>query len=76
MTYILGMILFIEIAASCHHLLHPGPEPLAGPGHGVPLEAAHHLLHLLDQGVQSLFRTFINIQLSDAPRKIVHLSAA
>ncbi len=66
------MTLFTEIAASCHHLLYPGPEPLAGPGLGVPLEAAHHLLHLVDQGVLSLFRTFINIQLSDAPRKIVH----
>jgi hypothetical protein len=33
------MTLFTEIAASCHHLLYPGPEPLAGPGLGVPLEA-------------------------------------
>ncbi len=66
------MTLFTEIAGSCHHLLFPGPEPLSGPGHGVPLEVAHHLLHLVDQGVLSLFRTFIDIQLSDATRKIAH----
>jgi hypothetical protein len=66
------MTLFIEIPVSCDHLLSPGPEPLAGPGHGVPLEDAHHLLHLVDKGVRSLLRTFINIQLSDAKHKIVH----
>jgi hypothetical protein len=50
-TDILGMTLFIEIAVSCHHLLYPGPEQLAGPGQGVPLKDAHHLLHLVDQRV-------------------------
>ncbi len=70
--YILAMTLFPKIAASCYHLLYPGPEPLSGPGHGVPLEVAHHLFHLVDQGVLSPFRTLINIQLNDATCKIAH----
>jgi hypothetical protein len=53
-----------------------GPEQLAGPVHGVPLKAANHLLNLVDQGVRSVLRTFINVQYRDAPHKIVQWSPA
>ncbi len=53
----LGITLFNEIVASCHHCLHPGHEQLAGHGHGVLLEAAHQLLDLVDQGVQNVLRS-------------------
>jgi hypothetical protein len=62
------MMSFNEIVVSCHHCLYPGPEPLAGPSHGVLLEAAHLLLNHVDQGVQSFLKTFINIQRSNAPQ--------
>ncbi len=70
------MTSFSKIDISCHHCLYPGPELLAGPCHGVPLEAVHQLLNLLAQGVRSLLKTSINIQLRDAPHKTVHASAA
>jgi hypothetical protein len=45
---------FQVIAASLHYDLNPGSEPPAVPGHGVPVEDAHHLLDLLHQGAGSL----------------------
>jgi hypothetical protein len=68
---ILGVTLFNEIAVSCHHSLYSGPEQLAGHGHGVPLKDAHHLLVLVDQEVQNILGTLINIQFTDAPHKTV-----
>ncbi len=53
----LGITLFNEIAASCHHRLYPGHEPIAGHVHGVLLEAAYHLINLADQGVQNFLRS-------------------
>ncbi len=50
-----------EVALNLHQGLNPGLEPHAGPSHGVPVEAAHHLLVLLDQGVQSVMRNLINM---------------
>ncbi len=44
------MILFDKVAISLHHGLDPGLEKLAGPRHVDLVEAAHHLLNLLDQG--------------------------
>jgi hypothetical protein len=52
-----GITLIYETAASCHHGLYPGHEQLAGHGHGVLLEAAHHLLNLADHGVQNVQRS-------------------
>ncbi len=69
-------MLFNKIAVSCHHHLYPGPEPLVGHGHGVPRKDPHHLLNLVDQGVQNFIRTLINIQLRDAAHKIVQWSPA
>jgi hypothetical protein len=42
------IILFKEVAVNFHRRLDPGLEVLAGPGHGVHVEAAHHLLNLVD----------------------------
>jgi hypothetical protein len=69
-------MLFKKIAVSCHHHLYPGPEPLVGHGHGVPLKAPHQILNLVDREVRSLIRTPNNIQLRDATHKIVQWSPA
>ncbi len=55
------MILFDEVAAILHHGLDPGPLVLVGPHHSVPVDAVHHLLSLLDQGVCSVMKTLINL---------------
>ncbi len=41
--------IFNEMAASDGDSLDPGPEPLAGLRHGVPVKGAHQHPDLLDQ---------------------------
>jgi hypothetical protein len=53
-VFLLTTISSNEIAVSVHLGLNPGSEVPAVPGHGVPVEDAHHLLHLLHQEVGSL----------------------
>ncbi len=55
------MILLKKVTISLHQGLDPGPEALAGPLHGVPVEAVHYLLNRLDQGVRSIMRTLIYV---------------
>jgi hypothetical protein len=55
------MGLFNEIVAILRHSRNPGPEPLAGFGHGVPVETAHHLLDLLHQGFGSAVRRLLDM---------------
>ncbi len=42
------MKLFNEMNVIGEDSLHPGPEPLAGFRHGVPVQGAHQRLHPLD----------------------------
>ncbi len=64
-------VLFNEVTVSLHHGLDPGLESPAGPGHGLPVEAAHYLSYLQDQGVCSVIRSLVDMPLSDAPQEIV-----
>jgi hypothetical protein len=43
-----------KIAVRRHHRLNPAPETAAGLRHCVPVEVAHHLLHLNHQGGEKL----------------------
>jgi hypothetical protein len=61
--------LFNEVAVNIHNSFDPGPILPVGPRHGVSVEAAHHLLDLLDQRVQSIMRTRINKSLDNARHK-------
>ncbi len=50
-----------KIAIICHHSLNHGPELPAGIGHGVPVNATHHLIDLLHQEGSSAVRCFVNM---------------
>ncbi len=41
--------------------LYPGPEPLAGLRHRVPVQGAHQHLHLLEQVLDSVVRLCIDL---------------
>jgi hypothetical protein len=45
-----------EIAVSLHHCLEPGLEALAGLQHSVSVNAAYHLLDLVEKGVSQKCR--------------------
>ena len=51
------MNVFNKIAVSGDNSLDPEQEHPEGPGHGVPVEGPHHLLHLRDQGRRFLWVT-------------------
>ncbi len=70
-----------------HSIKSSSAVPLAGPCHSVPLEAAYQLLNFVSEVfrgllltykfcVRSLPRTFINIQMSEAPYKTIPWFAA
>jgi hypothetical protein len=45
------MKLFNEMAVIGDDSLNPGPEPLAGFCHGVPVQGPHQRLHFLEQAL-------------------------
>ncbi len=53
--------IFIEIAISGEEGLDPGPEPLAGLCHGVPVQGALQRLHVLDPVLDFVVRLCINL---------------
>jgi hypothetical protein len=72
--YISRIILFIKIAVSVNNSLDPGPQALAGPHHGVPVEGPQHLLHLLDQILGLVATLFNDPYFRFAPLKIAQKS--
>jgi hypothetical protein len=68
--YISRIILLIKTAVSINNSLDPGPQALAGPHHGVPVEEPQHLLHLLDQILDFVERLFNDPYFRFAPHKI------
>ncbi len=59
--YVLVTNLFNHIADSRYHCLNPGPEQHVGLYHGVPVEDAHPLLHLIHQGVQIVVKSIVKL---------------
>jgi hypothetical protein len=53
--------LFNEMAVSGDDSLDPGPEPLAGLPHGVPVQGPHQRLHLLEQVLDLVVRLSIDL---------------
>ncbi len=66
---------FNKTASSINDILNPGPEPLADLRHGVPGEGPHHLPDLRDLGLCLIVKLCSDLQLRNAPRKIVHRAA-
>ena len=66
---------FNKTASSINDILKPGPEPLPDLRHGVPGEGPHHLLDLRDLGLCLIVKLCSDLQLRNAPRKIVHRAA-
>ena len=62
---------FNKTASSINDILKPGPEPLPDLRHGVPGEGPHHLLDLRDLGLCLIVKLCSDLQLRNAPRKIV-----
>jgi hypothetical protein len=63
-------MLLIKTAVSIYNSLDPGPQALAGPHHGVPVEGPQHLLHLLDQIPGFVARLFKDPYFRFTPHKI------
>ncbi len=53
--------IFNEMAVSDDDSRDPGPEPLAGLRHGVPVKGAHQRLHVLDQVLDFIVRLCIDL---------------
>ena len=53
------MNLCYKIAVSGDDCLDPGREPPGGPRHGVPVQAPHHLLDLINRGGHFLVRAVL-----------------
>jgi hypothetical protein len=70
LRYISRIILFFKTAVSLNNSLDPGPQPLEGLHHGVPVEGPQHLLHLLDQMLGFVARLFIEPYFRFAPHEI------
>ncbi len=66
---------FNKTASSIDDILNPGPEPLPDLRHGVPGEGPHHLLDLRDLGLCLIVKLCSDLQLRNAPHKIVHRAA-
>ncbi len=64
--------LFNKIAASLNHRLYPPPEPPAGPGHHVPVQAGEFLLDGGNEGGLCCMGTSIGACFKVAPGPKVH----
>ncbi len=62
------------MAVSGDDSLNFGPKPLAGLHHDVPVKRAHQHLHVLDQVLDFVVRLCIDLQLRNAPPKIVQMA--
>ena len=55
------MKLFNEMTVIGDDSLDPGPEPLAGLRHGVPVQGPHQRLHPLDLVLDFVVKLFIDL---------------
>ena len=59
------------MALGANHGLQPGLEPVAGHGHGVPVQAVHGLDDGSPQIAGSVVGPLVDVTLQKAPHKIV-----